>query len=800
MQLRRLSTRMIVFFVALLVLVQVAAFLAVNSTSSGNARAKVESELDTGQRLFGRMLEQNAERLAQTAQVLAADFGFREAVATHDMQTLVSALQNHGARIGADATLFVGLDDLVVADTLSAGRIARPFEIPRLIEDARDNGRGTALDILQGQVYQLVAVPVRAPLPIGFVVLGFAIDNQFAGDLGTLASLDVSFFVAGENSSAWSTLATTLPTPLAERLNGALPIGAAAAKIRRLALQGEDYQVRVVPLNAAGESSSIVAVLQRSYAHALAGYDSLRNTLVVLAIGSLVASIIGCLLIALNITRPLDALVLAAERMKQGDYHTPVSVRRADEIGSLAESLDHMRGGIADREAEILRLAFQDSLTGLPNRSRFSNELGTALARAAATGTQLAVLVMDLDRFKYVNDTLGHDVGDHVLRVVAERLQALQPAGSCVARLGGDEFAVLAPAGIDEARAIAHAISRALEAPILYADQPLDVGSSIGIAVYPLHSETMQGLLRNADIAMYVAKQARTGIATYEPGHDTHQQEHLSLLGELRRAVERDELRLCYQPKLTIGTSTVTEVEALLRWEHPQRGMVPPVDFIPFAEYTGYIKVVTHWVLRHAIAQSGRWMREGLRLAISINISARDLMNRDLPEQISALLAEHAVPAELICLEITESGFMEDPAHAQQVLEQLARLGLRLSIDDYGTGYSSLSYIMKLPVNELKIDRSFISSMVGNNDLSTIVRSTIDLGHNLGLKVVAEGVETAAGLELLRQLGCDQAQGFYLSRPLFADDLTLWLRTSGFAPTGGTRDDGAGTDTAAAVA
>ncbi|HEV7631457.1 MAG TPA: EAL domain-containing protein [Steroidobacteraceae bacterium] len=793
---------MIVFFVALLVVVQLAAFVAVNSTSSGNARAKVESELDTGQRLFGRMLEQNAERLAQTAQVLAADFGFREAVATHDMQTLVSALQNHGARIGADATLFVGLDDLVVADTLSAGRIARPFEIPRLIEEARDNGRGTALDMLQGQVYQLVAVPVRAPLPIGFVVLGFAIDNQFAGDLGKLASLDVSFFVASDTSSAWTTLATTLPAPLAGRLNATLPIGAGAAKIRRLALQGEDYQVRVVPLNADGEASSIVAVLQRSYAHALAGYDSLRNTLIVLAIGSLASSIVGCLLIALNITRPLDALVLAAQRMKQGDYHTPVSVKRADEIGSLAASLDHMRSGIADREAEILRLAFQDSLTGLPNRSRFSNELGVALSKAAKSRAPLAVLVMDLDRFKYVNDALGHDAGDHVLRVVAERLQALLPADSSVARLGGDEFAVLAPVGLDVARGIAQGISHALESPILYADQPLDVGSSIGIAMYPEHGETMQGLLRNADIAMYVAKQARAGIATYEPGHETNQQDHLSLLGELRRAVEQDELRLCYQPKLSIGTSTVTEVEALLRWEHPLRGMVPPTDFIPFAEYTGYIKMVTHWVLRHAIEQCGRWIREGMPLAVSINISARDLMNRELPEQIAVLLAEHRVPGRLICLELTESGFMEDPAHAQQVLERLAQLGLRLSIDDYGTGYSSLSYIMKLPVNELKIDRSFISSMVGNTDLSTIVRSTIDLGHNLGLKVVAEGVETAAGLELLRQLGCDQAQGFYLSRPLFADDLALWLRSSGFAPTAGTKGAGAGTgaDSAAAVA
>jgi EAL domain-containing protein (putative c-di-GMP-specific phosphodiesterase class I) len=274
-------------------------------------------------------------------------------------------------------------------------------------------------------------------------------------------------------------------------------------------------------------------------------------------------------------------------------------------------------------------------------------------------------------------------------------------------------------------------------------------------------------------------------MAVYDAGNDSSQQQHLSLLGELRRAVEHRELRLHYQPKMTLQTNTVLEVEALLRWEHPQRGQVPPAEFIPFAEYTGYIRFVTHWVLGEAIAQCSRWSREGMPLRISVNISARDLMSRDLPDQILALLHEHAVSPDLLCLEITESGFMEDPVYAQQVLDRLAGMGLKLSIDDYGTGYSSLSYIMKLPVHELKIDRSFVSTMSGDPDLVTIVRSTIDLGHNLGLKVVAEGVEDAAGLQRLKDLGCDQAQGYFVSRPLPADDLALWLRGSGFAPTSG---------------
>jgi EAL domain-containing protein (putative c-di-GMP-specific phosphodiesterase class I) len=302
------------------------------------------------------------------------------------------------------------------------------------------------------------------------------------------------------------------------------------------------------------------------------------------------------------------------------------------------------------------------------------------------------------------------------------------------------------------------------------------VGTSIGIAHFPEHGRDAQTLVRNADIAMYAAKRNKTGYAIYDPHYDTSQQEHLSLLGELRRAVERDELRLYYQPKVSMTSANISAVEALIRWEHPTRGLVPPAMFVPFAEHTGYIKLLTRWVIREAVRQCGAWLREGLRLQVAVNISARDLMNRELPAEVATLLAEHGVPPALLCLEITESGFMEDPVHAQKVLDRLAELGVRLSIDDYGTGHSSLSYIMRLPVHELKIDRSFISRMGVNDELSTIVRSTIDLGHNLGLKVVAEGVEDLSVWNMLRTLGCDDAQGFYMSRPLSADALAAWIR------------------------
>ncbi len=774
MRIRRLQTRIIVLFVALLALVQAAAFVFVNAANSKNARAKVEEELNVGQRVFARQLEQSAEKLKMSARVLASDFAFREAIATHDSQTIGSALTNHGARIGADAMVFINLDGRVVSDTLRPQAQTRTFEYPELIAAGRDAGATIAM--LDGRAFQLVSVPVRAPLPIGWVVMGFAVDDALVHDLRQLTELEVSF--AYEAPEGRRLLVSTLGVQDQPQLLANMPPHSNSVTRLVIKINDIDHQALVIPLGD-DPGEHVVAVLHRSLSDALAAIGGLRNTLIVLAVASLLLSLIGSVAVARNITRPLETLASAAERIEQGDYGAPVDLRRADEIGVLASSLNHMRSGIADREKHILKLAYEDPLTDLANRSRFAALLENAIGLAARGQVRLAILMMDLDRFKYVNDTLGHGVGDHVLREVSARLQRAVAGAECVARLGGDEFAILVKHdGDTDCAETARAIINALEDPILFEGQPLDVGTSIGIAHYPEHGHDAQTLVRNADIAMYAAKRNRSGFATYVSHYDTHQQEHLSLLSELRRAVDRGELRLYYQPKISMHTANIHAVEALIRWEHPQRGLVPPAQFIPFAEHTGYIKLLTRWVLREAVRQAGEWQRSGLRLQVSVNISARDLMNRDLPDQVAELLAEHGVSPGLMCLEITESGFMDDPAHAQRVLDRLAELGVKLSIDDYGTGYSSLSYIMRLPVQELKIDRSFISRMTSDPEISTIVRSTIDLGHNLGLKVVAEGVEELAAWNMLRTLGCDDAQGFFMSHPLPPAALAEWIRSN----------------------
>lgn len=782
MKIRRLSLRMLVVFSALLVAVQTISFIAVTSAASRHARLKGDGELDTGQRIFRQMLDQNGAQLAQAASVLAADFGFREAIATHDAETIASALQNSGARVGADISFYVGLDGRIEAHSGKSPVQGQPFPLAMLIDAAADEGRGKAIDNLYGSAYQLVAVPVRAPLPIGYVVLGFRIDEQIAKSLKTLTDVDVSVLRATTASPAWHVISSTLPLDQVQSTYGGMTsLAQSQGGLQHLRFNDEEHQVRVMELSTPGTSHPIVAVLQRSYASAMAGFEKLRVTLILLGVGALLVLVMGTSAISLNITRPIGELVKSARRITAGDYHTPVQLDRVDELGSLAQSLDDMREGIGQREAENLRLAFQDHLTGLANRTQFANELEVALKSAARTDTPLAVLVFNLDRFKVIKDTLGYSAGDLVISEVAQRVQEFLQAGEYLARLGGDEFALMLPGGRAHAEAMAMRIAGALKRPIRYLEQDVDVEPSVGISLYPDHGRDGPTLMRNADVALYAAKRKHDAHAFYDPAIDVNRRRHLSLLGELRTAVENNDLLLHYQPKLSLRSGTVREVESLLRWKHPQKGMIPPGEFIPFAEQTGYIRVVTRWVLREAFAQCRRWQGMGLSLRIAVNLSAADIMDRSLPGYLETLLAEHPdVPAGLLGLEITEGGFMEDPVYAQQLLDHLAALGFKLAIDDYGTGYSSLSYLIKLPVHELKIDRSFVATLAMDEDLRTIVRSTIGMGHSLGLRIVAEGVEDAAGLQALRDEGCDQVQGYFVSRPLPAMELERWLAESGW--------------------
>jgi diguanylate cyclase (GGDEF)-like protein len=436
-------------------------------------------------------------------------------------------------------------------------------------------------------------------------------------------------------------------------------------------------------------------------------------------------------------------------------------------------------------ERKLQYQAQHDSLTGLPNRDLLSQRLAEALTAAAPRGRKTGLLLIDLDKFKEVNDTLGHACGDQLLAQIGPRLITGALRGNdTVARLSGDEFAVLLPdiADIDAAVAVGERVLSALHSPFPVGDTTADVAASIGIAVSPVHGDNPTDLLRHADTAMYEAKEAAVGVAVYEPDRTERPPTRFGLLGELRRALDRDELVVHYQPKIDVATNALCGVEALVRWQHPQRGLLPPADFIPVAETTGLIHRLTSYVLDVALAQTRAWSDAGLRVPVAVNLSARCLHDPGLPGRVTRALEKHRVPAELLCLEITESSIMRDPAGALVVLQDFANAGIRLSLDDFGTGYSSMSYLRQLPVGELKVDRSFVSDLVAEHADAVLVRSAVDLGHNLGLSVVAEGVEDAPTLDALHAVGCDIAQGFYVARPMPAEEVNAWIAAGPYQP------------------
>ena len=421
--------------------------------------------------------------------------------------------------------------------------------------------------------------------------------------------------------------------------------------------------------------------------------------------------------------------------------------------------------------------ALHDSLTDLPNRTLFHDRVRHALASARRDHVPAAVMIMDLDRFKEVNDTLGHASGDELLKQVGVRLSESLRESDTVARLGGDEFGVLLPKVVDAEAAVAVArnLRTTLEDPFTIHGLALQMEASIGIALYPDHGGDVQSLLQRADVAMYVAKEHPAGCEVYTRERDDYSPDRLTLLTGLRRAIDRGELLLHYQPKADLRTGEILGVEALVRWQHPERGMIPPDEFIPAAQKTGVIGPLTMFVLDEALRQCRTWLLQGLELCVAVNLSTRNLLDLHLPEAVAELLARWEVPAGLLELEITESTILADPVRAMQILSRLDEMGVRLSIDDFGTGYSSLAYLKRLPVDELKIDKSFILGMDESENDEVIVRSTIDLGRNLGLRVVAEGVESPQAWSRLAQLGCNVAQGYFLSRPVPADQLTQWL-------------------------
>ncbi len=502
---------------------------------------------------------------------------------------------------------------------------------------------------------------------------------------------------------------------------------------------------------------------------------SLYQNIAILSILSIGLVLFGYFHFRHTILRPIGQLTRAMYAIARGDEEIERLPEPATtETRQLTEAFRHMRQQIQIRQEALRYQSLHDALTGLPNRTLLTDRLQQTLYHAQRESEEFCLMILDLDRFKEINDTLGHQAGDDVLREIAHRLALLLRRSDTVARLGGDEFAILLPStGCAKAEEIAAKIAEAIEQPIRWHEQMLYVGTSIGIAAYPAHGHDVDTLLKRADVAMYMAKNNDIPYAVYNIRKDEHSISRLTLISELRKAIESGELELHYQPKIDIEARQAVGAEALLRW--PKWRNLSTESLIQTCEQAGLIQPLTMWVLEEAMAQMQRWQGMGLEIPVAVNLSAWNLAHSDIDTFVAELIERHRLSADLLEVEITENSMMRNPERAVRLLRRLKSIGVRLAVDDFGTGFSSLAYLKQMPVDHIKIDKSFVMDMLRDENDAIIVRSIIDLAHNLGMKVIAEGVDSSDVLSLLEILRCDMAQGYFIGRPMSAERFNRWL-------------------------
>ncbi len=787
---RHFQARLILFFGMLFVVVSAVTFLLVQNAIQRNIFEQARVQLSATNEIFNRRLAETADQLAGGAALLASDFGFRQAVASDDRATILSTLHNLASRISADRVMLVSLEAEVVADTTyaeSAGPAAeRPFQFADMIDTAEETGRATATTVLDDRIYELVMVPVKAPLTIGWIVIGVESGNAFVGELQrvTTVPVEITFAFQGPDGT-WNAPATTLSAPLKDVLLGSLRnSGAYMAGPALMTMGSSDYvTLLAAPLTAPLNATKVHIVLQYSLDVALQPYRPLFLLLITLAGAALVFSLGGAVFIARSVTAPIRRLDDAARRIQAGRYGEKIPVTQHDELGTLSETFNQMMAGIAEREDRIAFQARHDSLSGLPNRISFEGHVADMIIARQNTQKVFSVILLQIGRFSELINTLGHDTGDQLVRKIGKTLRQIVPQPNAVARHGSNMFALALDT--DDAVAVNLVVERVLalfDKAVSVAGFSIDVTAYLGEARFPEHGTTARTLMQHADTAIYEAKQLNRFYALYDPQLDPHRPERLSMMGELREGLDKGQFTFFYQPKVDLSTETVTTVEALIRWIHPERGFMPTDQFIPLAEQTGNIRRLTAWALAAAVKQSRAWADKGINVKIAVNLSAHDLSNRHLPAEIANLLTAYDVSPGRIILEITESAVMQNPSQAQEILRTLNGMGLTLSIDDYGIGYSSLAYIKSLPVQEIKIDKSFVLKLADSRGDQILVKSTIELGHNLGLRVTAEGIEDRASLDILQNLGADTGQGYFINRPMSVADFETFFTTSRWSP------------------
>lgn len=772
---KHIRSRIAFTFLTVVVAIQLAGLIPLKYALVKHANTLAEDQIDVGQRVFVSLLQHNTQSLKQATQVLAADFAFREAVATNDAETIESALESYQGRIRAQIAFYISNDENLVVGTSDAKAILKSLDARQAI--IQSNAGTLQFDIVDDKPYQLITVPVKAPETIGWIVMGFAVDSQLASQINQLTHLDVTF-VQKTSTKDWQLVSSTADKALSNLLlKTVADLYRQRLTLHSVDLNDQTYHLKIRALHETPDEALLV-VLQGSVAPFTQDLNMLFKVMLVLTLIGVVIFAVLIWYVSRKTTEPIAELVKDADKIAMGDYETEIQVSSTDEVGYLAKAMNSMREAVLQRSLRIQRMAFNDELTGLYNRLAFNQGVHQAISTHADSQQKLSVIVINIHRFKPINQTLGRDFGDDLLRYVGQVLkQHVLSEQDMVARLDADEFAVMLQ-HTDQAKATRYAdkIQQVFEQPVSVQGQAIDVRTGIGIALYPDHGVDEEALLNHAETALQESRAKKSPWIVYNTALEIDQSETLTLISDLKQAIQHDQLLLYIQPKIDITTRRAVGGEALIRWVHPEKGMIFPDQFIPFAEQTGVISDITNWMLLRACQVLADFQKQGLRLSLAVNLSTRDLNNMQLPAQIAHLLSSHGLEAKALKLEITEGSLMQDPERAELVVKKLAAMGLHLAIDDFGTGYSSLAYLRQLPVQELKIDRSFVMFMDKNSGDASIVKSTIDLAHNLGLMVVAEGIENEYVLNQLARLGCNEGQGYFIGKPMPEKDFSIWLQ------------------------
>lgn len=742
-----------------------AILLTVWITAIENLRQEVERDMAVGQSVVEQVMASREGLLFTAADVLTADFGFRGALASGDEGTVTSALQNHSQRIDADVMAVLDLNGVTTASSGAVLASGSAFAYPHLVQQTLREGGAIATLQFGERVYQLILLMVEAPHPLAIAVVGFELDRTLMQQLRAMIRMEVSLESTGVSGAR-------LVTSLEEGAGSAKRVEQ-ASRVYELTPWDMDPDTIIarefVLENNQDSPSRVRVVLSQNLG---VWFDSFRQLLFEITFISAIflALALGLgLVFSRNLTRPLAALAELAKHIATGHYGTKTRVPDGSrEIVQLAEALDDMQTNIRSREQKIQYQASHDLLTSLYNRYEITRILDEKLQ----TGTPFQVVSFKLLRFREMNNAFGYDSGDACIHSLSERVRGLK---GDAARLNGSEILWIPERALPPEQLLD--IKTALEAPHVIDDIELKLELAVGVLQLPRDAEDTTRLFRHLSIAVEQAEDTPQMLCAYEEGMEQKYLKRLAILRCLERALESNsgELKMFYQPKLDLREEKVGKVEALIRWNSEELGFVPPDLFIPIAEKAGLINQVTTWVIRAVLEDLASWRDQGLAMTVAVNLSVHDVAHPELLQTIRASLQQHRLPAHSLELELTESDLMDDPDKAISHLINLRQAGFGLAIDDFGTGYSSLAYLKNMPVNELKIDKSFVLKLEQDEEDQTIVKTIIDLAKRFQLSVVAEGVETLAALDLLRSWGCEWAQGYYISKPMPGMELPRWL-------------------------